>query len=232
MQRVLGDGDHVRLVRVVRHDDLDLGVRVRPVDLKRGGEDVLAIVVDLVGLDPFQVHQAVGPIRPVRDLVAVRRVVVRHVTLLLLLSAASQKGRRRRATAGGKRTTAGESAADGIAAEARDIVRQAAGSVTGKTVAAQVRQAARNLGYPAESWRVREAWYGRAGAWSAAAVDELRRRFTEWRQRERVRIVPAALDERMTAMRDGLAELQRRLGDLELEIVRILGGDRSGYEQE
>ena len=124
-------------------------------------------------------------------------------------------------TAGGRkaRSAAGSEA---VAAEVRDIVRQAAGSVTGKTVAAQVRQAARNLGYPAESWRVREAWYGRAGAWSAAAVDEMRQRLTDWRQKERARVAPAALYQRMTAMRNGLAELQRRFGDLEIEVGRAL----------
>ncbi|WP_237483011.1 hypothetical protein [Lichenibacterium dinghuense] len=56
--------------------------------------------------------------------------------------------------------------------------------MAGKTVAAQVRQAARHLGYAADDWRVREAWYGRAESWSAAALDELRRRYAAWRDRE------------------------------------------------
>ncbi len=91
-------------------------------------------------------------------------------------------------------------------------MRQAAGNVTGKTVAAQVRQAARNLGYPAESWRVREAWYGRAGAWSAAAVDELRRRFTAWRERADVVTDPHTLAHRVDEIRRLLTELEQSGG--------------------
>ncbi|MGI4763948.1 MAG: hypothetical protein ACRYGP_02600 [Janthinobacterium lividum] len=114
----------------------------------------------------------------------------------------------------------------------RDIVRQAAGSVTGKTVAAQIRQAARHLGYAADDWRVREAWYSRAGAWSAAAVEDLRHRFAAWRESERAQLAPVALTERMAAMRDGLAEVQRRFGDLEVEVARMLGSDWPGKERE
>ena len=47
---------------------------------------------------------------------------------------------------------------DQTAAEARDIVRRAAGDASGLTIKGQVRRAALNLGYPADAWRVREAW--------------------------------------------------------------------------
>ena len=99
-------------------------------------------------------------------------------------------------------------------------MRRAAGDVTGKTVAAQVRQASRHLGYPAESWRVREAWYGRAGGWSAAAVDDLRRRFAGWREREVD--APSTLAQRVATVRRLLVELDRQVAGLEAEVA--LGG--------
>ena len=74
---------------------------------------------------------------------------------------------------------------DARAAEARDAVRRAVGDASGLTVKGQIRQAARNLGYPADSWRVREAWYGRAGHWAPAALDDLRARASAWRERAR-----------------------------------------------
>ncbi len=94
-------------------------------------------------------------------------------------------------------------------------MRQAAGSVTGKTIAAQVRQAARHLGYPADDWRVREAWYGRAGSWSAAAVDEIRRRFMAWRASAMES--PLVLAEHVAAIRRLLVEVERRLAAIEAQ---------------
>ena len=71
-----------------------------------------------------------------------------------------------------------------IASEAQQIVRRAAGNASGLIVKGQIRQAARNLGYAADSWRVREAWYGRAGTWSAQAIRDLQDRFLAWRERD------------------------------------------------
>ena len=99
--------------------------------------------------------------------------------------------------------------------------------MTGKTVAAQVRQAARHLGYPADDWRVREAWYGRAGAWSAAAVDELRRRHTAWRDRADVMTDPLTLAQRVGAVRLLLTELERHVAVLEAEVAHLHGGSSS-----
>ncbi|RYC29294.1 hypothetical protein D3273_24600 [Lichenibacterium minor] len=136
------------------------------------------------------------------------------------MSAASQDRRRKQATGGGDRTTAGGGSPDAVAAELRDLVHQAAGNVVGKTVAAQVRQAARHLGYPAESWRVREAWYGRAGAWSATAVDDLRRRFAAWRARE---TGPSTLAQRVGEVRRLLVDLDRQIAGLEAEVAGMHG---------
>lgn len=97
-------------------------------------------------------------------------------------------------------------------------MRRAAGDVVGKTVAAQVRQAARHLGYAADDWRVREAWYGRAGAWSAAAVDDLRQRFAAWREAAAGAAGPSALAERVAGVRRCLLLLTREVDALEAEI--------------
>lgn len=78
----------------------------------------------------------------------------------------------------------GDEMSDAIATEAQQIVRRAVGSASGLIVKAQIRQAARNLGYAADSWRIREAWYGRAGNWSAQAVRDLQDRFVAWRDRD------------------------------------------------
>ena len=104
-----------------------------------------------------------------------------------------------------------------IAAEARSIVREAAGRSSGLIVKGQIRQAARNLGYPADSWRVREAWYGRAGSWSAQAIRDLQGRFITWREREAAR---AASDLAARAARDlALLENARAARRAELELV-------------
>ena len=98
-------------------------------------------------------------------------------------------------------------------------MRRAAGDVVGKTVAAQIRQAARHLGYGADDWRVREAWYGRAGSWSAAALDDLRRRSEAWQGRE---AAPSTLAQRVGELRRLLTELNLEVAKLEAEV----GGQR------
>lgn len=104
-----------------------------------------------------------------------------------------------------------------IAVEAQQIVRQAAGNTAGKTVVAQQRAAEIALGYTAGSWRIREAWYGRAGGWSAQAIRDLQDRYLAWRDREEARqsrqdaidrIVLQQTRERVLA---DLAQLEARL---------------------
>lgn len=111
-------------------------------------------------------------------------------------------------------------------------MRRAAGVVTGKTVAAQIRQAMRNLDYAADTWRIREAWYGRAGGWSAATIDDLRRRFAAWQEEEGARSSAErhlhgdtgrhALEMHLSSVRKHLAEVERRLVLIEGEIARSL----------
>lgn len=103
-------------------------------------------------------------------------------------------------------------------------MRRAAGDVVGKTVAAQVRQAARHLGYAADDWRVREAWYGRAGSWSAAAVDDLRGRHAVWREATVATAEPPTLAQRVAAVRRLLTELDRQVAGLEAEVRRSSDG--------
>lgn len=75
-----------------------------------------------------------------------------------------------------------------MAEEGKALVRRAAGDTSGMTVGAQIQKAAKALGYPAHSWRVREAWYGRAGCWSAQAMRDLQDAFTRWFEREQSRL--------------------------------------------
>ena len=111
-------------------------------------------------------------------------------------------------------------------------MRRAVGDATGLTIKAQVRQAARNLDFPAESWRPREAFYGRAGGWSAAALDDLRRRFAAWREHEDERATPdsARLEQRVAAVRWRLARLKAEVEAIESEVDRMLvdGGQPNG----
>ena len=78
----------------------------------------------------------------------------------------------------------GDEQAMDLALEAQKLVRHAAGGTSGLTVKGQIRQAAINLGYSADSWRIREAWYLRAGCWSAQAIADLQARYLAWRERE------------------------------------------------
>lgn len=63
-----------------------------------------------------------------------------------------------------------------IAVEAQGIVRDAAQPISpGENIKAQMQRAWNALGRPA-FWRVRAAWHGEAGRWSAAALEDLRAR--------------------------------------------------------
>lgn len=71
-----------------------------------------------------------------------------------------------------------------IAREAKGIVRCAAAPVSpGEGIKAQMTRAWKELGRPAW-WRLRAAWYGEAGSWSAVAMDDLRER--ERRRSQRI----------------------------------------------
>lgn len=81
-----------------------------------------------------------------------------------------------------------------VATEARDIVRAAAEPIpAGETIKGQMRRAARSLGYRDGDWRIQAAWYGHAGSWSATAFEDLRSRYTTWREK-RERIADSAAD--------------------------------------
>jgi hypothetical protein len=121
---------------------------------------------------------------------------------------------------------------DAVGAEARRIVHQAAGDASGLTIKGQIRQAARHLGYAADSWRVRDAWYGRAGSWNAAALRDLQGRFSRWRAGEGTRPVaitgPSALPMlalQVGAIRRSLSDLMRQVVDLEASVSRLMSGD-------
>ena len=107
---------------------------------------------------------------------------------------------------------------DDTAAEARDLVRRAVGDASGLTIKGQIKRATENLGYPVGAWRPREAWYSRAGRWTAAALDDLRRRFTAWRDREAARTARGTLAQRVAAVRRLLTDLDRQVAGLEAEV--------------
>lgn len=71
-----------------------------------------------------------------------------------------------------------------IAVEAQEIVLKAAGQAAGRTITAQMNHAAEALGYRRGYWRIHEAWYGRAGSWSAKALEELRERYRSWEEKQ------------------------------------------------
>lgn len=71
-----------------------------------------------------------------------------------------------------------------IAAEMQRIVLRAAEPVKpGDTVKGQMRRSWEALKRP-PFWRLRAAWYGEAGCWSAVAVEDMRRRDAERRRKE------------------------------------------------
>ena len=80
------------------------------------------------------------------------------------------------------RVCSGESMS--IAAEMQGLVFEAAEPVSpGDTVKAQQRRAWEALHRP-PFWRLRAAWYGEAGCWSARAVEDMRRRAATRQARE------------------------------------------------
>lgn len=74
-----------------------------------------------------------------------------------------------------------------IAAELQNMVYEAAGSIEpGESIKAQINRAWVNLGRPA-FWRVRRAWYGNGGNWTATALEDFRARHKVWKARQKAR---------------------------------------------
>jgi hypothetical protein len=102
-----------------------------------------------------------------------------------------------------------------IAMEAQGIVHDAARPVAaGDTVKAQMRNAWVALGRP-PMWRVRAAWYGDAGSWSAEAFEDLRMRYRVWRDRQE-----AIGRERASINRECLAKLREQLSQANPDLYR------------
>ena len=75
-----------------------------------------------------------------------------------------------------------------IATDAKFFVQEAAKPVQpGDTVKAQMNRAAEHLGYKRGYWRIKDAWYGEAGCWSAKAFEDLKRRYCAWKGRQEAR---------------------------------------------
>lgn len=74
---------------------------------------------------------------------------------------------------------------DFIAREAKKIVFNAAMPIVpGETPKAQMNRAAKALGFDLGHWRIRSAWYGEAGAWSAKAFLDLYRRWKRFEAKQ------------------------------------------------
>lgn len=115
------------------------------------------------------------------------------------------------------------------ASEARDLVRRAVGDASGLTIKAQLRQAERNLGYGMDGWRVRDAWYGRAGRWGAATIQDLRQQFAAWRERASCDTVKerCGFAAHVAAIRTLLREIERHVTELEQPPDNTSGGFES-----
>ena len=77
----------------------------------------------------------------------------------------------------------------------------------GETVAAQMRRSWERLGRPAW-WRLKAAWYGEAGSFSAQAASDLQDRFVRWREAEARRAASAAATQTLLRARQDRAELE------------------------
>lgn len=125
--------------------------------------------------------------------------------------------------------------AKAVAEEARSIVMMAAEPIpAGDTVKAQMRRAWERLGRPAW-WRIRAAWYGEAGCWSATAIEEFRQRANRWQSRQEAgaREEAHALATVLNRFLEGDADTHPHLAGEDLaaarDLVRRLGlGNRSG----
>jgi hypothetical protein len=118
-----------------------------------------------------------------------------------------------------------------IAAELQGYVFEAAKPVTpGRNIYSQMRDAARALGYSDGDWRIKAAWYGEAGNWSAKAVDTLRQRYEVMkRKRAEAEAQKQAKQEveflkAQDARRAELIELRARIS--RLETAARMAGER------
>ena len=79
---------------------------------------------------------------------------------------------------------------------------------------------------------MREAWYGRAGAWNPAALSDLQERFSQWRMEEgaRLEVTDQAsglpmLALKVSAIRQSLSDLMLQVTALEASISSLLSED-------
>ena len=101
----------------------------------------------------------------------------------------------------------------------------------GETVAAQMRKSWERLGRP-KWWRLKAAWYGEAGSFSAAAAQDIQNRFLAWREAEAKRSTSAAETERARQMTLDRALLERTraehvaaLRKIEARLACLTNGD-------
>lgn len=109
-----------------------------------------------------------------------------------------------------RKCSGSESVSASIAAEAQRYVRDAAGPIrAGESVKAQLRRSAANLS-PCPHWRIRAAWYGEAGCWSATALEDLRARWSAWKSRQEAK-QEAKLHAETALLRAQIAALKAQL---------------------
>lgn len=108
-----------------------------------------------------------------------------------------------------------------IATEARDIVWAAAEPVRpGELVKTQMRRSWENLGRPAW-WRLKAAWYGEAGSFSAAAIADLQNRYTTWKASEARRAQQAAATRELIRNNGRRAAVENARAEIDNILARI-----------
>ena len=90
----------------------------------------------------------------------------------------------------------------------------------GETVAAQMRRSWERLGRP-KWWRLKAAWYGEAGSFSAAAAQDIQHRFVAWREADARRAASSAELERVRQGALRRETLERSRADIAAQLAKI-----------
>jgi hypothetical protein len=126
-------------------------------------------------------------------------------------------------------TTSEYETMNAVAQDARHWVRDAGGKEG--SVKARLQRAARNL-RGVDFWRIEDAWYGKGGSFSAAAIYDMREAYERFKERQAERMSAEAklAIARLSSQREYLAATdetlhQEQIAALDYAIQRLGGGD-------